>query len=195
MKKHYFLIQLLLLLSFGSMSQTTKWNFDKTHSTIQFNVAHMVISKVSGLFHQFEGSVLSEKEDFTNSKIELTIDAKSIDTDDANRDKHLKGTDFFDVNTFPKIVFKSKSFIKVSDNTYLLVGNLTMHGITKAIKLNVKYGGTVNSGGNTKAGFKVMGTINRTDFGLKYNSTLDTGGLMIGENVDITCRIELSKQK
>lgn len=196
MKKITFITSVLMLVVFLAMAQETKWTFDKVHSKIQFDVAHMVISEVTGQFHDYEGTILADKADFSDAKIDFSIDVKSIDTDDKKRDEHLQSADFFDAGKYPKITFKSKSMKKVEENKYKLTGDLTIHGVTKTVTLDVKYGGTVTDPyKNVKAGFKITGIINRTEFGLKYNSVMDSGGLMLGEEVTITCKVELLKQK
>lgn len=195
MKKISLLI-FALITSGVIFAQTTKWTFDPAHSNIQFSISHLVISEVIGNFTSYEGTVLSDKADFSDAKINFTIKVNSIDTDNKKRDQHLTGTDFFDAEKYPEITFKGKSLKKVSGNKYKLTGDFTMHGVTKTIELDVKYGGTIKDPwGNTKAGFKITGTINRYDFGLKYNSTLEAGGLMLGEEVELVCNIELAKQK
>ncbi|MFK5855839.1 MAG: YceI family protein [Bacteroidota bacterium] len=196
MKKISLIIGILFLTTLSIKAQETKWTFDKAHSKIQFDVAHMVISETTGQFQDYEGTVLSDKPDFSDAKINFSIEVESIDTDDADRDEHLLSPDFFDAEKYQKITFKSTSMKNIGENVYELTGDLTMHGITKTISLEAKYGGTINDPwGNTKAGFKITGIINRTDFGLKYNSVMDTGGLMIGEEITITCKIELLKTK
>ena len=155
----------------------------------------MVISEVDGRFDKFEGELTNSKDDFSNAKIKLTIDVSSINTGDESRDKHLKNPDFFDAETFPEITFHSSSMEKTTGSNYKLTGNLTMHGVTIRVVLDAKYGGTIKDPwGNTKAGFKITGTLNRTDWDLKYNSVMETGGLMIGEEIEITCKIELIKK-
>ncbi len=184
-----------LLLTFLLNAQTTNWGFDASHSTVRFAVSHMVISEVEGNFSEYEGTVTTSKSDFSDADINFTIDVSSIDTDDADRDDHLRNDDFFDVAKFPNIIFKSKSMEKISENKFEVKGDFTMHGITREITLDAKYGGTIKDPwGNVRAGFKITGTIDRTLWGLKYNSTMDTGGLMIGEEIDIVCKMELIKQ-
>jgi len=196
MKKVILSVATIATIGWNSIAQTTKWVIDKSHSKIQFDVAHLVISEVTGQFKSFDGSVLSDKPDFSDAKIEVSIDVNSINTDDEKRDGHLKSPDFFDANKYPKITFKSKSLKKVNNNLYKLTGDLTMHGVTKEVVLDVQFNGIKNDPwGNTKAGFKVTGKINRNDFGLKYNAPLEGGGVLIGEEVNITCNVELLKQK
>ena len=196
MKKTILILSILLFTVVSINAQETKWTFDNSHSKIQFDVSHMVISEVSGQFQDYEGTIFADKSDFSDAKVSFSIKVKSIDTDDKDRDEHLLTADFFDAEKFPKITFVSKSMKKVGENQYKLTGDFSMHGVTKEITLDLKYNGTVNDPwGNTKAGFKVTGIIDRTDFGLKYNSVMDTGGMMIGEEITITCKIELIKSK
>jgi len=149
---------------------------------------------VSGQFQEYEGTVVTTKEDFSDAKIDFSITVKSIDTDNEDRDNHLRSADFFDVEKYPKITFSSKEIKKVGEHQYQLIGNLTLHGVTKEVILDAKYGGTIKDPyGNVKAGFKITGVIDRTDFGLKYNSVMDAGGMMIGEEVTIICKVELIK--
>ena len=192
-------INLLLLAVFVAITvnaQTTKWDFDAVHSSVNFSIEHIVISEVSGQFKKFEGNVFSDKEDFTDAKINFVISANSINTDNEMRDNHLKSTDFFDAEKFPLITFKSTSFKKIKDKNYKLTGEYTMHGVTKTIVLDVIYGGNViDPYKNTKAGFKITGTLNRKDYGLTWSKTMESGGLMVGDEVNFTCRIELAKAK
>lgn len=175
-------------------AQTTNWGFDKSHSNVRFAVSHMVISEVEGNFSEFEGSVHASKSDFSDAKVKFSIVVNSINTADEKRDAHLKNEDFFHTDKYPTITFDSKSMKKVAEGKYKLTGDFTMMGVTKSTTLDVKYNGTVaDPWGNTKAGFKITGTVDRTEWGLKYNSTMDTGGLMIGEDVAIVCNIELIK--
>ena len=180
----------------SSVAQSTNWAMDNVHSKIQFNIDHMVISEVSGYFHTYEGTIVSSKDDFSDASIEFSIDVNSIDTDNENRDGDLKSDNFFDAAKYPKITFKSSSMKKIADGKYKLTGDITMHGVTKQVIMDVTYGGTINDPwGNTKAGFKITGALNRKDFGLTYNATLEAGGLVVGEEVRLVCRVELIKQK
>jgi len=194
MKKLSILLSLVLIASLGMYAQKTTYGFDKAHTNVRFSIAHMVISEVDGNFSDFDGKVVTSKEDFSDADISFKINVKSINTDDAKRDEHLRSPDFFDVANNPEITFESKSMEKISEKEYKLTGDLSMNGKTKSVTLDVKYGGTiVDPWGNTKAGFKITGTINRLDWGLKYNSVMDSGGLLIGEEVDIVCNVELIK--
>lgn len=184
----------IALLSVALVQAQTTWNIDPSHSSIRFAVDHMVISEVEGIFSKYEGSVIATKDDFSDAKINFIIDVNSVNTDNAKRDEHLRSADFFETEKYPKMTFVSSSVTKTGTGKYNLKGKLTLHGVTKEIALVMTYGGTTKDPwGNTKAGLKVTGVINRTDFGLKYNSVLEAGSLMIGEEVAITAKVELAK--
>lgn len=171
------------------------WGFDKAHSSVKFSVSHMVVSEAEGAFKKFSGTLVSEKADFSDAKIEFTIDVNSIDTDEPSRDAHLKSADFFDVANNPNITFKSKSFKSVGKGKYKLTGDLTMHGVTKTVTFDVTNGGTVKDPyGFTRTGFKVKGSLSRYDFGLKYNQAVETTGVVIGEMVEFTVNVEFTKK-
>ncbi len=177
------------------MFSQTKWNIDKAHTSLGFTVTHMLINEVDGKFKSFEGSFTSEKPDFTDAEIIFNVDANSISTDNEMRDNHLKSPDFFDVKNFPQIIFKSTSFQKVSDKKYTLEGNLTMHGITKSVKFDVEYGGTIQDSQNkTRIGFKASTVIDRFDYGLKWNKLIESGGAIVSENVRINLNLEFIKE-
>ncbi len=191
MRKLGLLMTALLLVVF-TQAQESNWAFDAAHSNVRFAVTHMVISEVEGNFGIYDGSVTTTKDDFSDASIEFSIDVASIDTDNTKRDDHLRNEDFFDVAKYPNITFTSTSIEKVGEKELKVTGDFTMLGVTKSITLDAKYGGTIKDPwGNTKAGIKVEGSIDRTEWGLKYNSTMDTGGLMLGEEVDIVCNFEL----
>lgn len=195
--KNLFLSLILMVITISGYSQSTKWIVDDTHAKIGFKVAHFGISETEGKFNKFSGTVLSDKADFSDSKIEFVIDVNSVDTDNEQRDVHLKSADYFDVAKYPQIVFKGKSLKSVSNNKYKLTGDFTMHGVTKEVVLDVVYRGTVpiDPFGNTKAGFKITGTIDRTKWGLTWTSSLASGDLLVGNDVDLECNIELTKVK
>jgi polyisoprenoid-binding protein YceI len=177
------------------MQYTAKWAFELTHCKIGFSVRHFGISETEGFFHNFTGTIFGEKDDFSDAKLDLTIDVNSIDTQNADRDGHLKSQDFFDTENFPNIKFKNSSVEAIGSNRYKMTGDLTMKGISKPITLDVEFGGIVEKDpfGNTKAGFLVEGKINRKDWGITWNKTLDFGGVAVGEIVKIVCHIELIK--
>ncbi|HEY9168213.1 MAG TPA: YceI family protein [Lutibacter sp.] len=184
----------IALLSVALVQAQATWNIDASHTSIRFAVDHMVISEVEGIFSKYEGSVISAKEDFSDAKINFVVDVNSVNTDNVKRDEHLRSADFFETEKYPKMTFVSTSVKKTGANKYDLTGKLSLHGVTKEIILAMTYGGTTKDPwGNTKAGLKVTGIINRTDFGLKYNSVLEAGSLMIGEEVTITAKVQLIK--
>jgi polyisoprenoid-binding protein YceI len=193
--KRIFLIG-AVLLSTASLFAQTKWSVDKAHSSVRFSVEHLVISEVEGQFKDFDGSISSPSADFSNAQVNFTINVNSIDTDNDGRDKHLKGADFFDTEKYPVITFKSTSFKKVSGNKYQLTGNLTLHGVTRPATFSVTYGGTVKDGyGNIKSGFKASGSINRFDYGLKWNALTEAGGATVGKDVALDLKLEFAQAK
>lgn len=194
MKKTLFIFA-AIVISVGMFSQT-KWNVDKAHTSLGFTVTHMLITDVDGKFKTFDGYFTSSNPDFTDAVIDFTVDAKSISTDNEMRDNHLKSADFFDTDKFPQITFKSTSFKKVSDKKYSLEGNLTLHGVTKLVKFDVNYGGTVKDPyGNTKVGFKATTVINRFDYDLKWNKLIESGGAVVGQDVTIDLKLEFAQEK
>jgi len=184
----------LLFIATISFSQTSEWAYDNSHAKVGFTISHFGISETEGRFTKFDGSVMASKTDFSDAKVTFSIDVNSIDTDDAQRDKHLKSPDFFDAEKFPSMTFKSKSIKSVAQNKYKLTGDLTMHGITREVTLDVIYKGTVvDPYNNTKAGFKVSGVIDRTQFGLTWNGNLGTGEILVGNEVNLDINLELIK--
>lgn len=179
------------------MENSTKtWNLDPTHSSVHFAVKHMVISQTKGHFEQYKLNVTSNGTDFTNAKIELEIDVNSITTGTADRDNHLRSADFFDIAKFPTIKFVSTSMTKVNDEEFKLKGNITIKDVTKEIEFNVNYGGSlVDPWGNLRAGFQLTGSLDRYDFGLTWNSTLETGGLVVAKNIKLEAEIEIVAAK
>ncbi|HOA36854.1 MAG TPA: YceI family protein [Flavihumibacter sp.] len=183
-----------LMLS-TNLSAQTKWTLDKTHSSVRFSVSHMVVSEAEGTFKSWNGTVENTKPDFTDAKIAFTIDVSSINTDNENRDNHLKSPDFFDAQKFPTIKFESTSMQALGDNKYKLNGNLTIKDVTKPVTFDVTYGGSITGQRGTKAGFKATTTINRFDYNLKWDRATETGGLVVGKDVEITVKIELDQAK
>ena len=174
---------------------TTKWVVDPMHSEVQFKVKHLVISTVTGPFKTFSGEAITSGNDFENAAINFTLDVNSVDTNQEQRDSHLKSADFFEAETYPEIKFKSTSFIKTSDDDYKLVGDLTMKGVTKPVELKAEYGGSAKDAyGNTKYGFEVTGKINRKEFGLTYNALTETGGLALGEDIKLIANIQVAQE-
>jgi polyisoprenoid-binding protein YceI len=179
-----------MLVAGASMAQN--WTIDKAHSNIGFSVAHMVVSETTGKFKDFDAKVISKTDDFAGSTVEFTAKTASVFTDNEKRDEHLKGDDFFNAEKFPELKF-SGSLVK-EGGKYILKGNLTIRDITKPVSFDVTYGGRVKAFGGEKAGFKLNGKINRKDFGLKFDKTLEGGGLIVGDDVDINVKVEFNKQ-
>lgn len=170
------------------------WVVDPAHSTVEFTVKHMMVSKVRGTFDSFEAKVEADAHDLTSANIEFTIDIESINTRNKDRDAHLKGSDLFDVETHPKMTFKSTSISKTDDDEYDLTGDLTLKGITKPVTFKVTFEGEgKNPWGQEVAGFSAVGKINRSEFGLTWNAALETGGVLVGDDVKISIEIQASK--
>lgn len=177
------------------MATATKWAIDPMHSEVQFKVRHLVISTVSGFFKSFEGSLETDSEDFEDANILFSLDIDSIDTNQSQRDEHLKSAEFFDAAQYPKIEFKSTSFKKTGDEEYALLGDLTMKGVTKPVSLIAEYGGQTNDFyGNTKAGFEVTGKVNRKEFGLTWDGITEAGSIVLGEDIKLLINIQFAKQ-
>lgn len=173
----------------------TKWNLDPTHSEIGFKVKHMMITNVSGSFGKFDAQVETNDLDFITAKIEFTADIDSITTSNTDRDNHLKSPDFFDAANYPQLKFVSTKFEKKDDENYVLQGDLTIRDVTKPVKFNVEFGGIgKDPWGNEKAGFTITGKINRTDYKLNWNAALETGGVLVSEEVKLQAEIQLVKQ-
>jgi polyisoprenoid-binding protein YceI len=174
---------------------TTKWVLDPTHSEVQFKVKHLVISTVTGFFRKFEGEVVTESDDFSDSEIDFALDIDSIDTNQEQRDQHLKSAEFFDGATYPKISFKSTSLKKIDADSYKLEGNLTIKDVTKPVTLNVEFGGSADDFyGNTKAGFEVTGKISRKEFGLTWNAVTEAGSVVVGDDIKLIMNVQFIKQ-
>lgn len=172
----------------------TNWSVDNGHSNVKFTVTHMIVSEMEGYFKTYSGKITSTTDDFQDAKIEFTVDVNSINTDDEKRDGHLKSDDFFNVEKFPTMKFKSTSFKKVNGKNYVLEGELTIRDVTKKVKFDVVYNGTAKDPwGNTKAGFKIKTKINRFDYGLKWNAAVEAGGLVVSNEVEIAVNLELKK--
>jgi polyisoprenoid-binding protein YceI len=173
----------------------SNWNIDPTHSAIHFAVRHMVVSKTRGRFAAWSGKILFDPEKPTASSVEVTIDPASIDTADAQRDGHLRSPDFFDVEKFPTASFKSTRIEREGGDRFRVTGDLTLHGVTRPVVLNATYEGTgKDPWGGERAGFSASLTIDRKDFGLEWNKALETGGLLVGEKVELTLEVEAVKQ-
>lgn len=194
--KHIFsLVLCLALVAAVAGAQTDGWKIDRAHSSINFTVKHMVISEVAGKFGDFDITLNSSKDDFSDAAIEATIKVNSINTEVAQRDGHLKSDDFFNVEKFPEIKFKSTSFQKSGDNAYKITGDMTIRDITRPVTFDAIYNGNAVMGNSVHAGWKATTAINRFDFGLKWNKMLEAGGLIVGDKVNITLNLEFVKAK
>lgn len=170
----------------------TKWNLDPTHSEVTFKVKHMMITNVTGSFSSFNVDAVTEGEDFTTAQITFTADLSSISTGNNDRDNHLKTGDFFDAQAHPQLKIVSTKIEKKDDENFVLNGNLTIKGVTKPVKLNVEFGGIgKDPWGNTKAGFTITGKINRSEFGLNWNAALETGGVLVSDEVKLQADIQV----
>lgn len=168
------------------------WNIDPTHSEIQFKVKHLVISTVTGNFKSFNGSLKTEGDSFENATVTFEADIDSITTNNADRDTHLKSDDFFNAEQYPKLKFESTSFKNTGGDAYELTGNLTIRDITKEVSLNVEHGGTVDDPyGQTKAGFEINGSVNRKEFGLKWNAVTEAGSVVVGDEVKLHLNVQV----
>lgn len=178
-----------VMLSAVTFAQT--WSLDKSHAKLGFTVTHLMVSEVEGSFKNFDVTLISGKDDFSDARISLTADVNSINTDNDKRDAHLKSPDFFDAAKYPSLTFKGTSFTKVSEKNYKLTGELTMHGVTKTVTLDVIYNGTITNPMSKKrvSGFKVTGTFKRSDFGV--------GGAMTGvlsDEVNLIANVEFDQK-
>ncbi len=186
---------ILLLAVPTAYAEMAKWNVDHDHSTIGFQVKHMVISKTNGKFTDYSGFIVMDPEAKEVKTLEAVIQTKSVFTDHKKRDEHLRTDDFFDVQKHPTMTYKMKSYKKTGDN-YTALGDLTLRGVTKEITLVGNLNGvTKDPWGNTRAGFTAEGTLNRKDFGMEFSPTLDSGGLMVGNDVKLILEIEVIKEK
>ncbi|MEO5910673.1 MAG: YceI family protein [Pelobium sp.] len=176
------------------MSNQGKWALDPMHSEVQFKVKHLVISTVTGTFKIFEGEMTTETEDFNGANIQFSLDVNSIDTNQTDRDNHLKSAEFFNAEVYPAIKFKSDSFTKDGDD-YQLKGNLTVKDVTKQVVLDVEFGGTATDFyGNVKAGFEVTGKINRKEFGLTWDGITEAGSIVVGEDIKLAINVQFAKE-
>jgi polyisoprenoid-binding protein YceI len=183
-------ISVLIVLLFSVSGKTAEFTIDKDHSHAGFQVRHMV-TKLQGEFKEFEGTFLFDEKTPDRSVGKFTIQASSINTNHVKRDTHLRSADFFDVEKFSSLTFESKKIVASGDKSFLLTGDLTIHGVTHSATFSVEYLGSEKSPwGDVRAGFTATGKINRKDYGIVWNKVLDSGGLLIGEDVDILIQVE-----
>ncbi len=187
------LAALPLLVAGIAHADSAEWKLDPSHSTVGFSVPHLVISSVDGKFTKTTAKIAIDDGDVTKSQVSVEIDAASIDTGDAKRDEHLKGADFFDVAKFPKLTFKSTKIVKAGAG-YKLTGDLKIRDVTKAVTLDATLSGPVKTPwGNQARAARLTGKIKRGDFGIKWNKSLDAGGVVVGEEVTIDVKAEVTK--
>ncbi|HVP61034.1 MAG TPA: YceI family protein [Myxococcaceae bacterium] len=186
------LVALAALVALPAAAST--WDIDPAHTESSFVVKHMMVSNVRGQFGKTTGVIEQDDKDITKSSAQITIDTTTIDTREPKRDAHLKSPDFFDVEKFPTITFKSTKMTKGEGNTLKVTGDLTIHGVTKSVVLNVEYTPETLAGGKLRRGITATTKVNRKDFGLLWNKTIEAGGLMVGEDVAITVEGELIKR-
>ena len=173
---------------------TSQWNIDPVHSGINFSIRHMVVSRVRGRFAKYAGTIALDEGDVTRSAVEMTIDASSIDTGTPQRDAHLGSPDFFDVEKFPELRFRSKRIEKVGDDAYRVIGELTIRDVTREVSLDVEYGGRAKDPwGNERIGFVAKTALDRKDFGLGWNQLLEAGGVLLGDRVDVELEVQAVK--
>jgi polyisoprenoid-binding protein YceI len=183
-----------LVIALATVTSAQKWEFDKAHSNIGFSVKHMVISNVHGNFADYSGFVNFDGKNLKNGSAEITIQVASITTDNERRDNHLKSGDFFEVDKFPTIAFKSKKIMPGEGNKFKMVGDLTIKDVTKEVTLNCEFNGVVTGmSGDTRAGFSAQTTINRQDFNVAWDNKLKDGSLIVANEVKINLEIELVK--
>jgi len=195
MKRFYTLLATLIALALPAAAFADNWSIDPDHSQIGFKVRHMMVTNVHGVFQKYDGSVAIDEKDITKSKINVNIDTESIDTRVAKRDAHLKSADFFDVAKYPTMTFVSKKIEKSGQDKLKITGDLTLHGVTREVVLDGEWPSPAfkDPWGNIKRGAYASTTINRKDFGLTWNAALETGGVVVGDDVTITLEIELLK--
>ena len=192
--KFFALLVVTLFVAGVAAAQPTVWKVDPVHSNITFAVDYMVLTEVTGNFRDFSATMVSDSVNPGKSSVNVVIKTASITTENDRRDAHLRSADFFDAERYPEITFVSKSIEKGEGNQYKITGDLTMHGVTKSVTFDAKYMGQVRDmRGNLRLGFKGTTTINRNDFGVKYNATLETGRVLIGENVTVTVNAQLCR--
>lgn len=171
------------------------WKLDTSHSQVHFTVKHLMISNVRGSFGTFDGTFTIDEQNLANSRVEGSIETASIDTNEAQRDAHLKSADFFDVETYPTMTFRSTRIAAVDDDEYEVTGDLTIRDTTQPVTFKVTDEGTARDPwGNERRAFSADATINRKDFGLNWNVALETGGVLVGEKVKIHAEVEIVKQ-
>lgn len=186
-------IALVLSAAAIATAETEPFVFDKPHSQVGFRVRHW-LTKVEGRFKEYDGKIWLDREKPSNSKVEIAIQAASIDTGNERRDNHLRSADFFEIEKYPTITFKSTKVVPKGKDLYAVTGELAMHGVTKTITIPVRHTGFLNLGKQEKAGFELTIPISRKEFGIAWNRTSDEGGLMLGDDVEVTVLVEANRE-
>lgn len=173
----------------------TKWTIDTVHSSVEFSVRHMMMAKVKGVFHQFDANIEADPTDLTTANIDFTIQTASVDTRNEDRDNHLRSADFFDTESHPTLTFRATQITQKGDGEYEITGDVTLRGVTRKETFYADYEGQgKDPWGNEKVGFSVEGKIKRSDYGLTWNAALETGGVLVSDEVKITLDIQASRQ-
>ena len=196
MKRFVKLIAAVVTLAIPAFASASTWNIDPDHSNVGFKVRHLMVSNVKGSFDKHSGTIDINDKDITKSKVEVTIDTTSINTNVQKRDEHLRSADFFDVAKYPTMTFVSKKVAKAGEDKLKITGDLTLHGVTRQVVLDVDglSKDSKDPWGNIRRGATASTKINRKDFGLVWNKALETGGVTVGEEVTITLEIEMIKK-
>lgn len=196
MRRFIVLLTAVILSATFNTVRAASWKMDKNHSQVKFSVAHLVISEVTGVFHDFDVTLTADKPDFSDAKVEATIKTSSIDTGNPNRDKHLRSDDFLNADKFPEIRFKSTGIEKTADDEYKIRGDLTIRDSTRSVVLDTKFKGTINGmGGTVTSAFKATTTIDRFAYGVHWDRMTEAGGLVAGKDVEITLLMEFTQAK
>ena len=195
MKRIIIAAAVILAIPYAAVAST--WNIDPEHSNLGFKIRHLMVSNVKGNFEKFSGFVEINDQDITKSRVEVTIDTNSVNTNVKKRDDHLRSADFFDVAKYPTIAFVSKKVAVAGPNKLKVTGEFTLHGVTKEVVLDLDgpTGESRDPWGNTRKGATATTKINRKDFGLMWNQALETGGVLVGDEVEITLEVELIKKQ
>jgi polyisoprenoid-binding protein YceI len=196
MKNFKWMCIAVTLLLFPTLAFASTWQIDPVHTNIQFSVRHLMISNVKGVFHKFNGVFEIDDKDITKTKASVTIDVASIDTGIEKRDEDLRSANFFEVAKYPIMTFVSKKFMRVGANKFKMTGDLTMHGVTREVVLDMEGLETVvkDPWGGMRRGVTLSTRLNRKDFGLTYNKVLETGGVMVGDEVAVNIEVEMVRK-
>lgn len=194
MMNHILITLASVLVASTAFAQT--WTIDKTHSYVGFKVNHLVVSKVKGQFSEFSGAISNfDGKDLSKASVEVSIDPRTIDTQNEKRDQHLRSSDFFAADSIPEMKFKSTKIIPGSGNKFQVIGDLTMRGVTKPVTLDAEFNGAIAGMRGQTAGFSAVGKINRQDWGVSWSRALDNGGLVVSDEVELNLEVEVNQQQ